>query len=35
VPLIVLDTSISLPATLSRRGGMTRKLWALLASNPD
>lgn len=31
MPLIVLDTSISLPATLSRRGAMTRKLWALLA----
>jgi hypothetical protein len=31
VPLIVVDTSVALPATLSRSASMKRKLWVLLA----
>lgn len=31
MPLVVVDTSIALPATLSRRGGLTSKFWLVLA----
>jgi hypothetical protein len=30
MPLVVIDTSVALPATLSPRG-LTRKFWVLLA----